>query len=98
MNLPAPRPFQASWPARLAMLLLLAYVVYAVGLLEFSWDRFVTGLDNGARFLGRMFPPDLSKMDILWKGLSESLQIAVLADSRSSRAFMLLGRVSGVFG
>lgn len=28
----------------------------------------------------------------------DDLQIAVLADSRSSRAFMLLGRVSGVFG
>jgi len=79
MSLPAGQPFRASWAARLAGLLLLAYVVYAVGLLDFSWARFVTGLDNGARFLGRMFPPDLSKMDILWKGLSESLQIAVLA-------------------
>ncbi|MBM3605213.1 MAG: hypothetical protein FJX25_10805 [Alphaproteobacteria bacterium] len=28
----------------------------------------------------------------------DDLQIAVLADSRSARAFMLLGRVSGVFG
>lgn len=42
-------------------------------------ERFASGLGNGAKFLGRMFPPDLSKGDILWGGIKETLQIAVLA-------------------
>jgi phosphonate transport system permease protein len=64
---------------RVFAVLLIVYIIYASGQLGFSWPRFVSGLDNGARFLTRMFPPDLTKMDILWKGISESLQIAVLA-------------------
>ncbi|HVL76513.1 MAG TPA: phosphonate ABC transporter, permease protein PhnE, partial [Noviherbaspirillum sp.] len=66
------------WP-RVLVFVLLAYIIYASSQLGFSWTRFVSGLDNGARFLSRMFPPDMTKMDILWKGISESLQIAVLA-------------------
>ncbi len=75
----AHRPFRSSTAARVAGFAVLVYAVYAAGLLDFSWQRFLTGLDNGARFIGRMFPPDLSKMDILWKGMAESLEIAVLA-------------------
>ena len=39
----------------------------------------MSGLGKGGTFLGRMFPPDFSKSDILWDGISETLQIAVLA-------------------
>jgi phosphonate transport system permease protein len=79
VNVVAPRPFAASLVVRALAIAALLYVVYAAGLLDFSWQRFVDGLSRGARFLARMFPPDLSKMDILWKGIAESLQIAVLA-------------------
>lgn len=72
-------PFRASTTARVLMLALTLYTLYAMTQLEFSWPRFVAGLDHGARLIGKMFPPDLSKWDILWKGISESLQIAVLA-------------------
>jgi phosphonate transport system ATP-binding protein len=56
-----------------------AYVVYAVGRLDFSAERFVSGLDNGAKFLARMLPPRIVQPDSLLKGLAESLEIAVLA-------------------
>src|SRR5207253_8537961 len=57
----------------------LLYSVYALLQLDFSWPRFVVGLGRAANLLARMFPPDLGKQDILWSGMVESLQIAVLA-------------------
>jgi phosphonate transport system permease protein len=59
--------------------LLALYVIYAASRLDFTWARFEVGLGNGARFLGRMFPPVIAQPDSLLKGLTESLEIAVLA-------------------
>ena len=75
----AVRPFRASWGARLLALALIAYSIYALGQLDFSAERFIKGIDNGARFLGRMFPPNFKDWPQLLTGLIESLQIAVLA-------------------
>lgn len=65
--------------ARVGWVLLALYVLYALSTLDFTWERFVKGLDNGARFIGRMFPPHITQPDSLVKGLVESLEIAVLA-------------------
>jgi phosphonate transport system permease protein len=73
--------FQASKLSRVLIAVTALYVVYAFITMGISWDRFVIGLAHGANFIARMFPPDLSKMDILTKGLSESMQIAVLASA-----------------
>lgn len=73
------RAFAPQGGRRALWLLLAAYVVYATAQLDFTWDRFVTGLDNGAKFLGRMFPPEIAQPESLYKGLTESLEIAVLA-------------------
>lgn len=75
------RAFAPNWIARGLWLALFVYVVYALGILDVSWDRFVRGLDNGAKFLGRMFPPDFGakKLDLLREGMVESIQIAVLS-------------------
>lgn len=70
---------KANWIARAGWLALAVYVVYAAARLDFSWPRFVTGLDNGARFLHRMLPPRIAQPDSLLNGLGESLEIAVLA-------------------
>jgi phosphonate transport system permease protein len=70
---------QPRWGFRLGWLALAAYVAYAFARLDFSWPRFVTGLDNGARFIARMIPPRITQPDSLLNGLVESLQIAVLA-------------------
>ncbi|HEY5800851.1 MAG TPA: phosphonate ABC transporter, permease protein PhnE [Burkholderiaceae bacterium] len=64
---------------RACFVLAAVYVLYALTQLGFSWPRFVAGLDHGAAFFARMFPPDWTRMDVLWEGLAESLQIAVLA-------------------
>ena len=71
--------FSPNWLARAGWLLLAVYVVYAASRLDFTWARFLTGLDNGARFIGRMLPPHIAQPDSLAKGLTESLEIAVLA-------------------
>nr|MCU0804434.1 phosphonate ABC transporter, permease protein PhnE [Burkholderiales bacterium] len=73
--------FPASWGRRAAWLALAAYIVYAASRLEFTWPRFLKGLDNGARFLDRMFPPDFQRWELLVKGLTESLEMAILASA-----------------
>ncbi|MBX9810271.1 MAG: phosphonate ABC transporter, permease protein PhnE [Burkholderiales bacterium] len=80
---PRPPAFPSNWPARLAWIALAVYAVYAASILDFSWERFVVGLDNAARFIGRMFPPETgaSKMALLLKGLYESLEIAIIASA-----------------
>jgi phosphonate transport system permease protein len=72
-------PFPVAWPARAAWLALAAYVVYAGSTLGFSWTRMVEGLGHGREFLARMFPPDFENWDAILQGLTESLEIAVLA-------------------
>ena len=73
------QPFRLPTVTRIAFGLLAAYLLFAASQLDFSWPRFIAGLDHGARLIGKMFPPDLRKTDILWSGIAESLQIAVLA-------------------
>lgn len=78
----------------LGWLLGLAYVAYAAGQLELTWPRFLLGLDNGAKFLDRMFPPVIIQPDSMARGLLESLEIAVL----SSFMGILLSLPVGVLG
>ncbi|HQY48552.1 MAG TPA: ABC transporter permease subunit, partial [Usitatibacteraceae bacterium] len=71
--------FPANWWLRAGWACLGAYVIYAAARLDFTWERFVVGIDNGARFIGRMIPPVIAQPDSLANGLIESLQIALLA-------------------
>lgn len=75
------RAFPTNLPSRLAWLGLGFYTVYAMSILDLTWPRFVSGLGHGAKFLERMFPPNFAgdKMQLLWTGMVESIQIAVLA-------------------
>ncbi len=73
------KPFASSLSTKLIWAVMLIYVVYAGAQLEITWARFEIGLEQGAKFLRRMFPPNFSRWDILLKGLIESLQMAVLA-------------------
>ncbi|WP_367278284.1 phosphonate ABC transporter, permease protein PhnE [uncultured Alsobacter sp.] len=76
-----PAAFPANWVARGALLALVLYTVYATSILAITWERFAKGLDNGARFLGRMFPPNMAadKLALIADGMVESIQIAILA-------------------
>lgn len=76
-----PQPFSLSWKARLSLLLVFVYAIYAASQLGFSWSRFESGIELGARFIGRLFPPSVERLNILWQGLAESLEIAVLASA-----------------
>jgi phosphonate ABC transporter permease subunit PhnE len=73
--------FPPNWPARLGLAALAIYAVYAAQILDITWVRFIVGLDQGAKFLDRMFPPNFAtdKLHLLSTGMAESLQIAVLA-------------------
>ncbi|HYI31417.1 MAG TPA: phosphonate ABC transporter, permease protein PhnE [Bradyrhizobium sp.] len=80
---PAPRrvAFPPNWQARIGYAVLIAYAIYACTFLEISWARFIIGLDQGEKFLSRMFPPAVApdKLSLLYSGMTESLQIAVLS-------------------
>jgi phosphonate transport system permease protein len=78
-----PPAFLPNWPARLAWLALAGYAIYAASLLDVTWDRFVLGLEQGAKFIGRMFPPETTadKMALMARGLYETLEIAVIASA-----------------
>jgi len=71
--------FIPNWWARAAWLLFGVYLVYAASHLEFTPARFIVGLEHGAKFVARLFPPDFHRWELLLKGMVESLQIAVLA-------------------
>src|SRR5688500_14537733 len=75
------RAFEPNWLARFAWLALAAYTAYAASILDVTWERFVIGLEQGARFIARMFPPDTAaeKMKLMARGLYETLEIAVIA-------------------
>lgn len=89
-------PFPPHWPARLGWLLLLAYVAWALSQLDFTWARFAAGLGNLERFMSRMFPPDFSgdKWEMIVKGLTESLEIAVIATAIGIAISLPLGLMS----
>jgi phosphonate transport system permease protein len=76
-------PFRANWPARAGWLALALYAAWAAAQLDFTWTRFVTGLGNLERLLSRMFPPNFGgdKWELIVKGLTESLEIAVIASA-----------------
>ena len=78
-----PPAFLPNWTARLGWIFLALYVVYAASILDFTWERFITGLHQGARFIARMFPPDTSgdKMALMARGLYETLEIAVISSA-----------------
>lgn len=76
-----PAAFPVNWTSRLAWIGLALYAVYATSILDITLARFVAGLDNGAKFLARMFPPNMQadKLELISTGMIESIQIAVLA-------------------
>lgn len=75
----ATQAFSWSCSQRIAVLIIGIYAAWTLNNLGLSAERLATGWDQGARFIGRMFPPQLDKMDELWQGIKETLQIAVLA-------------------
>jgi phosphonate transport system permease protein len=82
---------RAHWQSRLAWLALAAYVFYAAGQMDASWERVAAGLHNAEHFFSRLFPPNFSRWELLVKGLKESLEIAVLASALGIVASLPIG-------
>lgn len=73
--------FPVNWLARTGWVLFLIYVAYASTKLDVTFARFVIGLGEGAEFLGRMWPPNFTRWQLLMEGLVESLEIAIIASA-----------------
>ncbi len=68
-----------NWLATLSWGALIIYLLYVFSLFDLNIERFTVGLDNGADFLARMFPPNFTRYKLLIEGLLESLQIGIIA-------------------
>ncbi len=57
------------------------YLFWSFGSLDINWDRIGQGMPRAGNMLSRMFPPDFSRWELLWKGLVESIEMAVAASA-----------------
>ena len=57
----------------------LAYVVWSISDLSIDWSRVAQGLPRALDLFGRMFPPDFGRWELLLRGMTESLQMAIAA-------------------
>ncbi|RKX84926.1 MAG: phosphonate ABC transporter, permease protein PhnE [Spirochaetes bacterium] len=60
-----------------------AYLIYAINDMNFNLDRMRTGWPRAVDFFQRMFPPDYSRWTMIYKGVFESLQMAIIATTVS---------------
>jgi phosphonate transport system permease protein len=75
------RAFPPNWGARTAFVALAVYAAYAFAQLDITAGRLAVGMGEAGRFLGRMWPPNFTRWELLLEGLLESLQIAVIASA-----------------
>ena len=80
-NHTAREAFPVNWLSRLGWIAFAIYIVYASSLLNLSFERLVKGMGEGAEFLGRMWPPNFARWQLLIEGLVESLEIAIIASA-----------------
>ena len=71
-----------------------AYIIWSAGTLDINWTRFTNGIPRAANMFSRMFPPDFSRWSLLFKGVMESVQMALAA----SFCGMLLAIPLGICG
>jgi phosphonate transport system permease protein len=88
--------FPINWPRRAGFIALGLYCIYAMSTLDITWVRFVKGLDQGAIFLNRLWPPNFApdKVGMMTEGLIESVQIAILATAVGILLSLPLGLMS----
>lgn len=74
-------PFKTNWLVRLGSVAVVAYVIYAFSIMGVSMERISIGMEHAERLLGRMFPPNFTRWELLLNDLLESLQIAIIASA-----------------
>jgi len=67
------------WLRWAILLVLFAYLVYAVAAVDLNPERIWRGLPRARDFLLHMFPPDFTRWELLYTGVLESLQMAVFS-------------------
>lgn len=55
------------------------YVVVTLATLNVDAKRVLSGFGRAGDIFARMFPPDFSRGDLLWTGMIESIQIAIIS-------------------
>lgn len=55
------------------------YVVWSLATIEIDWNRTGQGFERAAALFSRMFPPDFSRWELLWRGVAESVEMALAA-------------------
>ncbi|AQZ98297.1 phosphonate ABC transporter, permease protein PhnE [Comamonas kerstersii] len=73
------KAFTLGWSQKALIALTVVYVLWSLSTMGVSAERLSAGWVQGARFIAQMFPPEMGKMEELWQGIKETLQIAVLA-------------------
>ncbi|WP_018698477.1 phosphonate ABC transporter, permease protein PhnE [Amorphus coralli] len=61
------------------LLAVVVYVVWAVSIMPFDWERVSQGLVRAQRIFSGAFPPSFARSGLLIDGFLESLKIAILA-------------------
>ena len=59
--------------------LAVAYLVWSLGTLDVDWARTAQGLTRAGNMFARMVPPDFSRWELLFRGVTESVLIAFAA-------------------
>lgn len=72
-------PFKASWVNKLIIVVIIGYLFYSLSILGLTFERLIIGFSESERLLSRMFPPNFSRSGLLFSGLLESLQIAIIS-------------------
>jgi phosphonate transport system permease protein len=75
------KPFGYSNSFKAGGILFLAVFALCASRLDITWARFMLGLGNAAKFIHKMFPPIFEPQGELIKGMTESLEIAILASA-----------------
>ncbi len=60
-----------------------AYLIYAMNDMNLNFARMKSGWPRAVDFFQRMFPPDYSRWTMIYKGVFESLQMAIIATTIS---------------
>lgn len=71
------------WLRWVIILTITAYLVYALNDVELNFARMKSGWPRAVNFFQRMFPPDYSRWSMIYLGVIESLQMAIIATTIS---------------
>ncbi len=82
-----PPKIQTPWIRWLFLAAICLYLIYAIGDVRLNPKRFIAGIPRVAEMLEVMLPPDFSRWNLLFSGLLESIQMAVI----STAAGIVLG-------